>query len=80
LWFSSDPVKTEYDELAKDENSRIDEVLSDFQFYASKVKPFLGRQKIRSAITSANIIEIVWSKKNFRFDLKDEFKSYFTIK
>jgi hypothetical protein len=62
------PTQTEYDSLAKVENSGIDEVLSDFEFYARKVAPFLKMHGIKSASTSVDTIMIVWSKRTFTFE------------
>jgi len=62
------PSQAEYDSLARDENSGIDEVLGDFQFYAGQVQSFLKDHQIASTMTEADVIEIEWSKKTFRFE------------
>jgi len=62
------PNQTEYDSLAKEENSGIDEILNDFRFYAHKVQPFLKAHSIKSTLTNADIIKIVWLKKTITFE------------
>ena len=63
-----EPSQADYDSLAKDDGAWIDEVLSDFQFNAEKILPFLKEHGISSDITSANFVEIAWSNQMFRFD------------
>ena len=63
-----EPSQADFDSLAKDDGAWIDEVLSDFQYSAEKVLPFLKERGIRSDVTSADFIEIAWSNQTFRFD------------
>jgi len=50
------PSQQEYDSLAKDENSGIDEILSDFYYYQAPIAKFLKEHKIGVELTSAPLI------------------------
>jgi hypothetical protein len=60
--------QVEYDSLARDTASGIDDLVDDFQYYANKVQSFLKGHDIKSQLTSADIVEINWLKNNFIFD------------
>ena len=61
------PSQAEYDKLKRDDSSGIDEVLSDFQFYAGKIQPYLKTLKIQFVMTSAETIELKYSGQLLEF-------------
>ena len=54
---------TEYNELVKDTNSDIDEVLSDFNHYADLVADTIKKQGFKPVMTASRYIEIVLDNK-----------------
>ncbi|MFA5835234.1 MAG: hypothetical protein WDA22_17275 [Bacteroidota bacterium] len=62
------PNQAEFDSLAKYEDSGIEEVVSDFQYYANNLKDILKSKNIKMVMSSAEIIEVKYSKRSFKFE------------